>query len=346
MISDPKRENDSTDDVGRLIRIAGQPQMPAERLRRAKVAAHATWERQARRRRRAVFAGRIAILAAAASVALLLAVAVMRGPGSAPPGPAGSMKVELVAGKAQIGSAAGRSVSNLRELEPVDVLTSGSVVLTSGDDRAALRLPSGHSLRLDHGSRIRMLDPTSLALDRGAVYLDSGAGGARGRKIAVETWLGRLEEIGTQYEIRLASASVRIRVREGAVVLHHANENHEVSVGTEMEILPDGSTSTREIATSGEEWTWISDVTPSMELGGRTARAFLDWAARERGLRLVFSGEETERAASEVQVAGDIHGMTIEQALDAVLPSCRMAYRVQSGLLIVSPEPDPDPAGR
>jgi len=339
MISDSKRGKGSTDDVGLLIRIAGQPEMPPERLMRAKAAARATWEHQSRLRRRAASAGRYALLAAAAAIVCLAAYSLMRGPA----GDAGPVPVELVAGKARIGQGSGSSVSDLRDLRPSDVVTSSSVIVTSGSDRAALRLPTGHSLKLDRGSQIRLLAPTSVALDRGAVYVDSGPGVTEGKKISVETWLGRLEEIGTQFEVRLASAAVRIRVREGAVVLHQADENHQVSVGTEMEVRPDGSTASREIATNGGEWTWIAEVDPSTDLGGRTARAFLDWAARERGLKLVFSDDRTERAASDVQVAGDIEGMTVEQALDAVLPSCRMIWRRQAGLLIVSPE-DPPPA--
>ena len=39
---------------------------------------------------------------------------------------------------------------------------------------------------------------------------------------------GVIEEVGTQFEVRLEDRSVRVRLREGAVVVHHDGRSDEV----------------------------------------------------------------------------------------------------------------------
>ena len=77
-----------------------------------------------------------------------------------------------------------------------------------------------------------------------------------------------------------------------------------------------------------------------LELDGRSARAFLDWIARERGWKLAFADEFVARAADEIVLGGTASRLTVEEALDAVLPTCRMTHRVEGGVLVVAAIPD------
>ena len=72
-----------------------------------------------------------------------------------------------------------------------------------------------------------------------------------------------------------------------------------------------------------------------LDLQGRTAREFLDWVARERGWTLVFADAEVARSAEEIVLGGTVEALTLDQALDAVLPTCRMVYEVMDGVLRV-----------
>ena len=74
-----------------------------------------------------------------------------------------------------------------------------------------------------------------------------------------------------------------------------------------------------------------------MELEGRSLREFLDWMVRERGLRLQFTSPDLAGAASEISLNGSIDGMTLDQALESVLPTCRMAHRINGDVLVVQP---------
>ena len=101
----------------------------------------------------------------------------------------------------------------------------------------------------------------------------------------------------------------------------------------------DGRVIRREIATFGDDWEWLAGITPLLELEGESARTFLEWVAREQGLQLAFTDEAVARSADETILGGTSRHLTLDNALDAVLPTCRMGYQVKNGILIISATP-------
>jgi ferric-dicitrate binding protein FerR (iron transport regulator) len=256
--------------------------------------------------------------------------------------PAGSdavIRVEALTGPAWSRGAAAGETAESRALEIGEVVGLGSVLITAEKSRAAIRLASGHSVRLDASTEIRLNDAGSLALERGAVYVDSGPGGAAADSLDVRTPLGVIEEIGTQFESRVQDDSLRVRLREGAVIVHHDDRSHEVQAGTELALEPDGSVVRRAVPVHGPEWAWIVDVTPTPDFEGRPARSFLDWVARERGWSLAFADDSVARSADSTLLGGTIERLSLEEALDAVLPTCRMSYRVEEAVLVIEAAP-------
>jgi ferric-dicitrate binding protein FerR (iron transport regulator) len=195
-------------------------------------------------------------------------------------------------------------------------------------------------VRLDADSRLRLAGEGTLVLERGAVYVDSGGGSEGSAPFVVETPLGAVREVGTQYEVRLADASVRIRVREGTVTLDAGARVLEVPTSSELMLHADGTATTREVPIHGAEWEWVARVTRLPDLEGKSARVFLDHVARERGWRLRFSDAETERAAARARVFGSIGRLGLDDALDAVLPTIGMTWTVEDGTLTVASEGD------
>jgi ferric-dicitrate binding protein FerR (iron transport regulator) len=240
-----------------------------------------------------------------------------------------------MAGAAQLREVSGDGFAPAHSLEAESSVAPDSIITTSATERAALRIGKGHSLRLDIGSQVRVIDAGTIYLDSGAIYLASADPRRLGDRITVLTAFGEIREIGTQFEVRVSNESVRVRVREGEVVLTQGSITHDIGVGTEILMDADGSVATRRISTYGPEWAWVSGVTPMMDLEGRTAHEFLEWSAREQGWDLVFDSAELASSAGSITVAGDISGMTVDQALDAVLPSCRMMHRTVDGTLRV-----------
>ncbi len=198
--------------------------------------------------------------------------------------------------------------------------------------RAALRLPSGASVRLDTGTRVRFLAPDRLSLEHGAVYVDS-----HGDRIEIHTSLGVVEEIGTQFEVRLLDQSLRLRVREGRVVLHHDQGDDEGGQGEELLLVPGAPLVRAAVATHGSVWSWVQEVAPSIAFDDRTLQSYLDWVARETGLELRFSDPALAARAPETQVHGDVTGLAPEETLALVLPACGARHRIVGGVLVVEP---------
>ncbi len=340
MMGDEEHGGEGADDLARLIRLAGErTPLPEERVERAREEARRVWQREIRRRVawREIRGG--AALAAAASLVVAIAYWLTLREGVPTAGVGGMGPIEVVVGEAQVREPSGGRLQPPRPFVAAATVPMGSVLTTTEATRAAIRLPSGHSLRLDHSTEVRLAAAERLHLDRGALYLASASESPAPRPLSVETPQGVVREIGTQFEVRLDHGSVRVRVREGSVVLSRDDAEREVAEGTELALDDDGSMAAREIPTNGPEWDWVSWIAPMLDLDGRTAGEFLRWAAREQGWRLVFDDAAVEEAAATTEVAGDIRGMSITQALDAVVPTCGLSYTVEEGVMKVAAVP-------
>ena len=291
-----------------LLRATGRrPAPPPERAARVREAVRARWrgEQRRRRRRRALWIG-----VAAAAVAAAGMLAFLPRPGVDAP----AARVERL----ELPGA----------LRPGGVVLAGATVSTEGGGRLALRLSSGHALRLDRGTRVRVLSGRALALERGALYVDS-AGAAQ--RVEIGTPFGLVRDEGTQFVVRVEARTLRLAVREGRAFLGAA----EVAAGQLLEIDGDRRRLVPYPA-SGELWAWAGEIAPPPAIDGRTARDFLDWMARERGLELRFENAEVAAAAATTRLQGSVEGMTLDQALASVLPTCGMRHRIQDGVLLVA----------
>lgn len=216
---------------------------------------------------------------------------------------------------------------------------AGASIVTEGKGAIAITMGSGHSVRLDTATRVRVLTGSLLELEEGAVYVDSGGrAGADGGSLGIRTSLGMVRDIGTQYLVRSSDEGIRIRVREGTVLVNGGNAgNLPVTAGSELAVDEGGSSSFSEAPIYGTAWDWAERTAPMMDLEGKSLRTFLDWFSRERGYRLSYADPETERAASTIVLSGSILGLTLHEALDAVLPTCGMTSRLVEGDLMIAP---------
>lgn len=325
---------DDSDRIERLLRLAAsRSPVPEDRFERVEIATADRWRRAvARRRRRRLATWVGGGLAAAASVLLVLSVGPREVERTA------VAPVELAPEVATLERSTGvvrRGAPYevaLRAGEPVRV---GEVVSTSEAGRAALRLASGHSIRLDVGTRVRFGAAGELTLDRGALYVDSGPAGGDERGVIVRTPLGQVTEMGTQFEVRLAGDGVRVRVREGAVVVARSDETFDAAAGGELTVLGNGAVERGTVALHGPEWAWIQEVAPSFDLEGETLEEFLEWVARETGRGVRFPDDATAKSAGEIVLHGTIEELTPEQALAAVLPTCGLSHRYDGGDLLI-----------
>jgi ferric-dicitrate binding protein FerR (iron transport regulator) len=322
--------------VARLVQAAGR-RRPVSKPRTARVraAARAEWERAVADRRRSSRTKRLSwSLAAAASLVAFLGVAAWQlgvGPW-APVAPVAG--VERTAGISRLYATA--SATDYVEARRGEDLAPGSVVETTERSLVALRLASGHSVRLDRGSRLQIRSGSEMYLERGAVYVDSGMSGDGLDAVEILTPFGTAREIGTQFEVRLDGDSMRLRVREGTVDLEHAGGADRAYAGTELTLDSAGSMIRRAVSQHGPDWEWSSRIAPAFVLQGASLESFMAWISRETGLQVLYMDASIAEAALKIELKGSIESLSPYQALDAVLPTCSLDHRIEEGTIIIS----------
>lgn len=313
----------SDEEIGRLVRLAGpRPEAPETDAAIVRQAAFETWRRslQWRRRRRLGFQVGSGLLAAA------LAFLALRPGLIAPPAPP-EIVATVVALEGDIGDAfaVGSGVA------------VGEVVETGGA-RVALRSTNGTSLRLDRGSRARLTSPADVALERGAVYADTGAcTGEASTWVRVATAHGIVRDIGTRFSVRVGDpdAPLSVAVRDGVVAWEQDGRSVRAEGGEAFALLADGTVRRAALAPYDEAWAWTRGLTEPFAVEGATLRALLDWAARERGWTVAFADPALERRARETVLYGTIAGMGIEDAVASYLKGSQLRHRLEDGVLFI-----------
>ncbi len=340
LLSDSPDPDDSA-VVERLLRLAGhRPEVPALDAEIVKQAARAQWRQtvKAQRRRSYLLRGGGGLLAAAAGVLLALSLGLLnpRGPGAGE----SVATVEKMTGRALASSEATGSAA----LTMNGTLTAGTVVETEPSragavsSRVALRLAGGASIRLDVDSRARLLSGNALFLERGALYADSGTPAA-GPSLEIQTSLGVVSDIGTQFIVRLdpPGAPLTVPVREGKVILALAGESHEAIAGQQLTVQEDGSVETIDIPCSGSLWDWVVEVRPPFDFAGKTFGEVLAWAAREQGWRIVYADTSIQPRVESMVVDGHAEGLTPEEVVaNSLLGSgLPVTYRLEYGVFTI-----------
>jgi hypothetical protein len=315
------------DEVALLVRLAGRSgPIAAERLVRVRTAVHGAWRdeygagraRQVKTRRRWL-AVAVPLVAAASGVIAFAIWGPIR-----TPAPVLVAHIDQATGSPAPGFSFGAG----------DAVMSGSTVATSVGT-LAMTLTSGVHLRLDASSTARVDSASDVALERGAVYVDSA--GAHPTQpgaspISIHTPAGLVRDIGTQFEVRLAGAGIRIRVRDGQVRITYANGlDARAGAGEELFSKPDGSIDRRSSAATGSEWAWAERAAPPFSVEGKTLGAFLDWVSREGAWTVTFADSRFSKAARATVLHGRpdlLRGLTPAEALDVVLPTCGLRHRI------------------
>ncbi len=317
----------SDDELRRLLTEAGRrPPVPAADAGALHEAARLAWQEAVEARRGA---GRRRAWTAAASVVLLAGAAAwwLR---TRPLVETGAVvaQLERFSGDIRVEGVAGLS-AGVEVRQGAELRTGGS------GSFLALRM-AGRSLRLDAETEVVLAAADTLVLRRGAVYVDSRGAGASGVGFEVETKLGKVREIGTQFEVRLANGDeplLRVRVREGSVALERDAGRDTAAAGEELSLRRSGAATRARIAADAADWRWAIAAAPPFAIEGARLGEFLDWLARETAWRVVYADADLERAARGIVMHGATVGLSPEEAVAVVLASSGLEYRLEGGVL-------------
>jgi hypothetical protein len=196
-------------------------------------------------------------------------------------------------------------------------LGPGTRITTYGG-RAAIVLANGVELRLDSSTDITLDTEGRMSLASGALYLDSS------------------HRTGPPEAVAIVARGTVIRdiVRDGRVEVSSAFGTRETDGGGQLRVTSSGILSGR-ASTSGADWDWIVRAIAPPRLEGRPLPEFLAWAEREGGRPIRFADPALERANAATIVYGAIDRLTVEEALDVVLPSCGLARRSDGDIITI-----------
>ena len=323
----------SGDPLGTLLEAAGKrPDVPKEREARARAAAHDEWRRLVERRRAARRRRFVPLAVAAGLVVTFLGAWWWNGrtPGEdldvAASLADASMTVERIRGSATwraLDDASRRTLA----IEADTQLRPGVEILTRNDGRASFLTSSGHSLRLDRGTRLVWETGGRWALMQGAIYVSSAASNDRTATLpvfVVDTPFGRVVEVGTQFEVRV-DRSVKVRLREGAVrwrPIFDEDVERTVAAGTELVVRGEDDAVERAIAPTDGAWQWMAELSPAIELQDRSVSEVLGVLAREHGVTWEYEDAAMEADGHDILLTGGRlpSGASLDEALDTVLP--------------------------
>jgi ferric-dicitrate binding protein FerR (iron transport regulator) len=319
------RPEDPEAVVRELLRQPRPSAVDAARAARVRPAVHAAWKDATAGTRTWK---RLAAMAAAAVLvfATALTLVLRQGERAAPAAPIASML--FVTSEVVIeheGQSRGGRVGD--ELRP------GTRVATHGG-RAAIVLANGVELRLDSNTAVTLDNEGSMSLASGALYLDSSQRTGPPDTVAIVARGTVIRNIGTRYEVRLSEQELRVRVRDGRVAISNAFGMREADRGGQLRVTSSGIVSGR-APMSGADWDWIVRAVPPPQIEGRPLTEFLAWAEREGGRPIRFADPALERANAATIVYGAIERLTVEEALEVVLPSCGLAHRTEGDVITI-----------
>jgi ferric-dicitrate binding protein FerR (iron transport regulator) len=328
----PSDEPYDDDEIARLLRNAGERDRP-DAVMQAEVreAVEVEWRElvsvQERRRRVITWAAAAGVALAALGI-WLTAPRLGRGPQSV-------ASLVLVTGTVE-----GR-IDPEHDWKPIGsgtAIGAGQEIRTTDRSRAALVLASGLELRLDQASRLAFEPADEVALQEGAVYVDTGgAAGSRSDVFALRTASGTVHHLGTRYEARINGDELLVAIREGRVRIDTPGGVVSGDAGEQI-LVDDGRVSRRDRPAHDAAWDWVGEITPAYSIEGRTLAEFLSWAARETGRDLVFANAEAEREAARIVLRGSVDGLSPDESITAVGATTGLAIVVARGRIEVGPD--------
>jgi ferric-dicitrate binding protein FerR (iron transport regulator) len=214
-----------------------------------------------------------------------------------------------------------------RVLQVGDTVRTGDQLTAHGP--VLIALSGGGTLRIAADTVVEITGEAQARLQRGQLYVDLPSGSSSQHPFRILTREGTIEHVGTGFEVFENDRVMRLRVREGRVLLHRDTEHMMADAGTELTAVPGSPVSRRAIDTYGRDWLWVAALAPDYEIEGRPLLGFLEWASRELGRPLKFSDPNARAVAERTILHGSVRGRDPLDALSSVLATTSLTYEIR-----------------
>lgn len=211
----------------------------------------------------------------------------------------------------------------------------GAVISTGPNEGLSLLLARSESLRIDENTRIRVDAADQFTLLGGRVYADTGQFVYRNGGLKIDTEFGVVTDVGTQFSVAASTESLDVAVREGRVDVQNQSETYAARMGERLTLVQGEGASLTDLDTHDVYWGWVVDLVPAFDMTNKSLLDFLKWAARETGRELQFQNNEARMFAMRTDVHGAVDGLTPDEALEAILATTTVRYRIEVDKIII-----------
>lgn len=331
--------------IARLLRAAGRgPSASAEARDRIYRNVHAQWRREvaagagrdpaAREARRTLTEVFGHWFVRALPVAAIVAIAVVALQVAQSPEPVVRSELATVTKRLGTATVAAAGDAGAAIADPTTVIRAGDTVTTGADGAISLLLGNGLDLRVDSGSELSLVSNESIELHRGTIYLDSGASPGQTGTLEIDTRFGTVWHRGTQYEARVGSNNLRIRVREGEVGFRDEGGETTGAAGEQLLITVSAAPQRSSISTTGADWAWVEQLATAPIADQYRVSDLLAWIARETGRRLDFADDTVAANARSATLVG-VAGLSPTETLEVIGSTTALRYELDGdGLMI------------
>lgn len=184
-------------------------------------------------------------------------------------------------------------------------IAAGDTIGTGDNGTTTLQLSNATTLTLAPGSELKFNGYAQLQLLTGKLYVDSPG---ENTSIEITTPWGKIEDIGTQFEVSVDKSELRVAMREGKVKMSLANSTHlaQFNNGLGDVISVDSSLQINRttLASDDEHWNWMLPALTPIDLEGLSVHQLMLWASRTMGKPVIYDSPDTEERAKRIHLSG------------------------------------------
>jgi hypothetical protein len=212
---------------------------------------------------------------------------------------------------------------------------AGDRLATGAGGGLSITLAGAESLRLDEQTTLVAVAANQFELVEGRVYADTGNFMYRDKGLIIDTPIGTVTDVGTQFAVDLEDSGLDVAVREGRVDVMNAGQEFVAVAGERMRIESGQGATFDKLAPHDAYWDWVSSLAPAYDIENRSLLDFLRWAARESGLELVFEDNDLRMAAMRTDLHGSVEDFKPAEAISAVLSTTTFHYSLEGEKLVI-----------
>ena len=213
---------------------------------------------------------------------------------------------------------------------------AGDVLATGAGQGLSVLIENAESLRLDQDTTLAVVAKDEFRLESGRVYADTGDFMYRDGGLIIDTAMGSVTDVGTQFAVQVSAERLDVAVREGRVDVSHGDNEYVAVAGERLRLAGSGGPILETVEPHDPYWNWTASLAPTFDIENKSLLDFLRWAARETGRELVFEDNELRMSAMRTDLHGSVADFEPLEAVESVLATTKYRYRIDADKIAIA----------